>query len=653
MESTPACRWEDEGVSSSADSRPGDRLGYSVHIANDTILVAAPRADKEGNIDVGSLRIYSRDNKTEVLHGQTAHETWGSAAALSGDGQTVAAGVGLFAPLATSYVVRVYHQNGTWTKRGHDLRGIGAFNEIVSSVALSHNGTVVAVGYSIGNQQLADGGSVSIWQLNGEQWTRLGASLLGEEKGGEFGFSIGLSADGKIVAVGAPHGLSGGSVHVFEYTGRGQWQRLGQTLRGVLPTMYFGFSLDLSPDGSTIVIGSYNEHEKEVGKVWVYTFDAVTQVWRVKGDALHEEAVGGHAGYSVSLSADTSIVAVGAPRQDNGKGRVRVYKFHDQTQQWLIQGNDLVGDLAGANFGYSVSAGEDGSRLVVGSPFSSEKDGGRFDIYQWSSNLTTECLRQQPKAQELLPSDNSMNLLFVALPLMLGLLAVLMLALVKRRLLDVLYWHKSKSIPKPVEGCGGNQEVDYCICSCSQDMAQAYLEERIQHVLEQKTRLRGVMINEDCSNLGIDSSGVDPTASILHSCQFGIVFLSDRFLESNHLRRVLNTLYHRYKEPATNPDFKLVLFYQRKSLMKSVPEYRCFRFINSEIRPPGIDNHQYLATCVLPVLFRAMDNQSGEEDDNNLVGMKNGESPVQPSKVRQKMRTKDPLLGFFFFLSIC
>ena len=83
--------------------------------------------------------------------------------------------------------------------------------------------------------------------------------------------------------------------------------------------------------------------------------------WRSRGD---------YSGYSVSLSSDGTIVAIGAHGNDgvNGRysGHVRIYKY-DGTS-WGQLGQDIDGEAAGDNSGMSVSLSSDGTIVAIGAP---------------------------------------------------------------------------------------------------------------------------------------------------------------------------------------------------------------------------------------------------------------------------------------------
>ncbi len=79
------------------------------------------------------------------------------------------------------------------------------------------------------------------------------------------------------------------------------------------------------------------------------------------------EAVGDQSGFSVSLNADGSILAIGAQLNDgNGSdsGHVRVFSFDGSN--WSQRANDINGEAAGDLSGKSVSLSASGSAVAIG-----------------------------------------------------------------------------------------------------------------------------------------------------------------------------------------------------------------------------------------------------------------------------------------------
>ena len=115
--------------------------------------------------------------------------------------------------------------------------------------------------------------------------------------------------------------------------------------------------------------------------------------WRTRqmgslGSDIDGEAAGDRAA-SVSLSSDGTILAVGGYKNDGNSGHTRIYQWNSETNSWVQLGNDIDGEEAGDESGYSVSLSSDGTIVAIGSPqgVNSRYGGGGHDfrIYQWDA----------------------------------------------------------------------------------------------------------------------------------------------------------------------------------------------------------------------------------------------------------------------------
>jgi FG-GAP repeat len=85
--------------------------------------------------------------------------------------------------------------------------------------------------------------------------------------------------------------------------------------------------------------------------------------------AVNGEAAGDLSGNSVSLSSDSTRVAIGAPGNNgNGtiSGHVRVYE--ESGGSWTQIGSDIDGEAWGDISGVFVSLSSDGTRVAIGAP---------------------------------------------------------------------------------------------------------------------------------------------------------------------------------------------------------------------------------------------------------------------------------------------
>ena len=133
--------------------------------------------------------------------------------------------------------------------------------------------------------------------------------------------------DGSIVAIGD---WDAHQVRVFEfYEGSGWIQKGGDITED--DACHFGWSVSLSLDGSVVAVGDiWGGDNDRNGRVRVYGFNE-SSGWTQHGDVIDGELAGDANGYSVSLSADGTIVAVGMRQNEYNSetriGAVRIFKF--------------------------------------------------------------------------------------------------------------------------------------------------------------------------------------------------------------------------------------------------------------------------------------------------------------------------------------
>ena len=409
--SSGSANWQQVGADIEGEAG-GDESGFSVSLSADgsTVAIGAPRNDDGGNA-AGHVRIYERNGNAweqvgadingEATGDDFRGDDFGLNVSLSADGSTVAAVSFRNISETNSYGVagkayaRIYKRNGNaWEQVGSDLR-FSRFYEDGVSFTLSADGSTVAIGEPSAHGEEINElhiGRVRIYKLNGNAWEQVGNDIEGEAGEDGSGFSVSLSADGSTVAIGAPHNDDGGSaaghVRIYERNGN-TWEQVGSDIDGEAglnphshdgydPTE-FGYSVSLSADGSTVAIGAplNDSNGQSAGQVRIYQRNGNT--WEQVGNDIEGEAGGDESGHSVSLSADGSTVAIGAPHHyANGfnAGHVRVYKQYGNS--WVKLGTDLDGEAGFDQFGFSVSLSADGSTVAIGAPYNKafNREGG-------------------------------------------------------------------------------------------------------------------------------------------------------------------------------------------------------------------------------------------------------------------------------------
>ncbi|MBI2345084.1 hypothetical protein HYV10_03365 [Candidatus Dependentiae bacterium] len=316
-----------------------------------------------------------------AMIGENMTDRAGASVALSADGKTVAFGQPGWSTVTGR--VEIFKFNGSnWVQVGSSIDGETAGDSAGTSVALSSNGQMVAVGEPGWNTT----GRVRIFKFDGSNWTLVGLAIDGESLLDSAGNSVTLSSDGQTVAIGEPGwNIATGRVRVYKFNGS-NWIQVGNSINGENITDFAGFSVSLSANGKTIAFGEpYWENGSGKGRVRVYKFDG--NDWLQIGDAMNGENASDFTGLSISLSADGKTIAFGEPYWENGnqKGRVRVYRFDGSN--WIQLGNSIDGENLTDRAGASVALSANGKMVAFGEPiWINANEIGRVRIYKFDGN---------------------------------------------------------------------------------------------------------------------------------------------------------------------------------------------------------------------------------------------------------------------------
>jgi hypothetical protein len=316
--------------------------------------------------------------------------------------------------------VYVFRRSGAvWAQESYlKPSNSGPIDQFGSSVSLSADGAVLAVGSKgegsnatgiNGNQadnSASGSGAVYIFRRIGTAWAQESyIKASNTERFDSFGASVALSADGTTLAVGAPGedsnatGVNGnqadnsaqnsGAVYVFGRSSGGVWAQqaylkasntggaVGPFGGPPLPDEngdWFGFSVALSADGTTLVVGAPLEDSNATGvngnqadnsassSGAVYVFRRTTSWAQEAYLKRSSTSVVGGLGWSVALVADGTTLAAGSVG-----GAVHV--FRRSSTAWTLEANlQATNTEPGDQFGYSVALSSSDTNLAVGAP---------------------------------------------------------------------------------------------------------------------------------------------------------------------------------------------------------------------------------------------------------------------------------------------
>ncbi len=383
-----------------------------------------------------------------------AQDYFGSALSISGDGTTLVVGAPQESSAALNTDVSIDQDDnsairagaayvyirdsgGRWLPQAYIKASNTEYNDIFgTSVALSKDGTTLAVGAtgedssaqtingSQSNNDEENSGAVYIFVLNASNnWIQQAYIKSSNSEGYDaFGKKIALSDDGNTLAVAAEYEDSiatdinnispgsfdnsadnAGAVFIFIRDTNDSWSQKAYVKASNTETVdYFGRSLDLSGNGTTLAVGAAGEdsgasrvNNTSVGQAdnsvqnsgAVYVFACNTDgVWSQQAYIkASNPGIGDYFGNSVGLNKDGSWLLVGAPNEDSAAtgindtivGQSDNSKAASGAAYLFSRGNNgswaqeayikASNSDSGDHFGEFVALSGDGNTLAIGS----------------------------------------------------------------------------------------------------------------------------------------------------------------------------------------------------------------------------------------------------------------------------------------------
>ena len=326
--------------------------------------------------------------------GGVANDEFGRTVAISADGTTALIGAqGVSSRIGAAYVFHVADE-GSWASSSTPTATLtnsgGAAGDFFgSSVAISAAGTTALAGaYGVSSNT----GAAYTFNVPGEGlWSSASAPMATVANSGGaandyLGYSVAISADGTTALVGAPYANSNtGAVFVFHVTGEGSWTSSSAptaTLTDSGGAPDFGNAVAISADGTTAVIGAFSGD----ASVFHVTGEGSWASSSTPTATLTNGATNGQFGYSVVISADGTTVVVGAPSVNSLTGAAYIFNVAGEGS-WAsssVPTTTLTNPAGAANdqFGYSVSLSADGTTALVGAYQSSATGTGAAYVFQ-------------------------------------------------------------------------------------------------------------------------------------------------------------------------------------------------------------------------------------------------------------------------------
>jgi hypothetical protein len=332
--------WSQQGPKLTADDESGNAsFGWSVALSSDgnTALIGG---ELDNNFD-GAAWVFTRTGSTWNQQGaklvgdctsgcggvrgtgEVGTGELGASVALSADGNTAL--IGADANNNEAGGVWVFTRAGShWSQQGASLAPSspsGGFSQFGHAVALSSDGNTALIG---GPGDGSDHGAAWAFKRTGTVWAPQMKLMASDEvDAGSFGHAVALSSDGNTALIGGDQDHLNGAAWVFTRAGAA-WSQQGAKLvgdctsgcggpqgtGGVGSQLLFGYSVSMSADGNTALVGADGDNAG-VGAAWVFARSA--GAWAQQGAKLtgQGEINTGVFGFSAAMSADGNTALIG------------------------------------------------------------------------------------------------------------------------------------------------------------------------------------------------------------------------------------------------------------------------------------------------------------------------------------------------------
>ena len=369
--------WSDGVKRVASDVAVNDYFGYSVSLSSDgaTAVIGSIQADINGASDEGAAYVFFGPGFLQeqklVASVASAGDNIGAAVTVAGDASMVMVG-------SPNLTVSVTHAGGVylfgrlnspwWQRLAVSNSSGNPSDDLGSSLAMSTDGSTAVIGSDSMNK-------ISIYRRSFGMWTLQVSIPSPDANSVDFGYSLAISGNGDTILVGAPDATVGansqqGAAYLINWSGS-SWSAPAKVVAlDGSPNDEFGCSVALSPDGTTAAIGAYGASSK-TGAVYVMTrpgstWSALTRLGATIG------AINNEFGYSVALSGDGNTLLVGARFASNGTVNSGAAYVFVRSMGGYSQQIKLAPALATSqsNYGISVALSSDGNTVLIGSPYS-------------------------------------------------------------------------------------------------------------------------------------------------------------------------------------------------------------------------------------------------------------------------------------------
>jgi len=361
----------------------GIDIAYSTVVQPDGKILLAGYSQNSGNTDFSVVRLntdgsldtsFSGDGKALIPVGTGAD--YGYSVALQADGKIIVAGTSVNSGANDFSVVRLNADGSLDTSFSGDgklLIPVGSGNDYGYSVAIQADGKILIAGFSaVGN-----GNDFSIVRLNADgsldtSFSGDGKAIIPASASSDNGYSVALQADGKILIAGS--GSNGGAdVCVVRLNADGSLDTSfggdGTVLIPVGSSNDYGYSVAVQADGKIVVAGySVNSGATDFSVIRLNADGSLDTGFSGDGKTMIPVGSGNDLAYSVAVQADGKILVAGysVNGSNNDFSVIRLNADGSLDTGFSGDGKALIPVGSGDDISRGITVQSDGKILIAG-----------------------------------------------------------------------------------------------------------------------------------------------------------------------------------------------------------------------------------------------------------------------------------------------
>lgn len=326
-------RWSQQQKLSANDCAGNDIFGYSVSLSSDgnTALIGAPNAEVNGNAYQGAAYIFTRymghwvqQKKLAADDGAAGH-LFGYAVALSAEGSNALVGATWGMITNQGAGGYIFTRGSGWNQQAKLTAADGVANDgFGSALALSGDGNTAVIGAPNARSGVITGvGAAYIYTYFFGSWSQQAKLTAGDgTQGAHFGNAAALNGNGHTALIGAYSAIAGanmpGAAYVFTRSLSSWSPQAKLTAADGVSWADFGYSLSLSGSGDTALVGApdaYVSGKPDAGAAYLFKRSGNSWSQQQKLEAA-DGAANDDFGMAVAISssADTALVSAYYPR---------------------------------------------------------------------------------------------------------------------------------------------------------------------------------------------------------------------------------------------------------------------------------------------------------------------------------------------------